>query len=194
MNWIRKAQIDVCKFRFDVFCESFLESSGKERLKMRTVIAKEKLVNGFKRGPTDRSIKWKKPFQSLREQYAHRLLARLQMWISGLFKYYLHPWLIGDAIRVQRNIRKYEGALTQEGRLKVFTEKASKWGSTFREENLLVINGFYWNKHFYLIYHVEGKWRKILPFILNQVISGWIEKDDTALLFLTSLIFLIFFI
>lgn len=89
----------------------------------------------------------------------------------GLFKYYLHPWLIGDAIYVPKNIRKYEGARTQEGRLKVFIEKAGKWRSVFCEENLLVINGFYWNMHFYLIYLVEGKWKRFMPFIRRQTIS-----------------------
>lgn len=72
----------------------------------------------------------------------------------GLFKYYPHSWLIGDAIHVLRNIRKYEGAHTQEGRLKVFIEEVGKWLAAVCEENLLIINGFYWNKHFYLIYLV----------------------------------------
>lgn len=94
----------------------------------------------------------------------------------GLFKYYLHPWLIGDAVYVPKNIRKYEGARTQEGRLKVFIEKAGKWRSVVCEENLLVINGFYWNMHFYLIYLVEGKWKRFMPFIRRQAISE-IEKN-----------------
>lgn len=142
--------------------------------------------------PPNRSIKWKEPFwfptgSSMLTDYWWDY----KCGFRGLFKYYSHPWLIGDAIRVLRNIRKYEGARTQEGRLKVFIKESGKWGCVVCEENLLIINGFYWNKHFYLIYLVGAKSRRFMPFIMSGMISRVVEEKSYRI-FLSSYSFFFF--